>query len=376
VDVTLELSTPDGEGNGSQIFSLSAAELARWEIAVEPENPKNVEDMDAVFAALAGEGDTNGQSPDTAGGIHIQAWFDSESRAYMHRNPLNMTVMADRNCYFKIIHINVTNQMRTIYPNAYDKNNYLRANMPRAVFEGANYMLYEPYGVETILLVASDEQFKDIEKEFIAPWTACTAETLREAVRGNRGGDFEGSSEPIRFSGTGEARYSITILKPHEEYEYRRPENMTEAVQILRNDVVQKGGVFEGNETSGYGILNNVRSSYRVPRDKPDTVQFAVYYLDSFSGGPNAGVWTRGSGFNFSFARPGNIGRAVQAVRSGIEGKGGTFNGDEQQGSFKAGGIAGQYRVANVVNVTITEKPFVIPNSLIEKEVKSYFGGR
>jgi hypothetical protein len=374
VDVTLELSTPDGEGNGSQIFSLSAAELARWEIAIEPENPKKIDELDEVFTALAG--DTDGESPDTAGGIHIQAWFDSESRTYMHRDTLNMTVMADRNCYFKIIHIDVTNHMKTIYPNSYDRNNYLRANMPRAVFEGANYMLYEPYGVETIVLVASEEQFKDIEKEFIAPWTACTAETLREAVRGNRGGAFEASSRPITFSGAGEARYSITILKPHEEYEYRRPENMTEAVQTLRNDVVQNGGVFEGNETSGYAILNNVRSSYRVPRDKPDTVQFAVYYLDRFSGGPNAGVRTRGSGFNFSFTRPGDIRQAVQMVRSGIEGKGGIFNGNEQQGSFKASGITGQYRVTDMVNVTITEKPFVIPNSMIEKEVKNYFGGR
>jgi hypothetical protein len=87
-------------------------------------------------------------------------------------------------------------------------------------------------------------------------------------------------------------------------------------------------------------------------------------------------VRSRGSGFNFSFTRPGNISRAVQTVRSGIEGKGGTFSGNEQQGNFNASGIAGQYRVADMVNVTITEKPFIIPNSLIEREVKNYFGGK
>jgi hypothetical protein len=262
-----------------------------------------------------------------------------------------------------------------IYPNAYDKNNYLRANMPRSVFESADYMLYEPYGTETLLIAASAEQFNNIEKELIAPWTACTAETLREAIRG-RGGDFETPSRPrpIRFTGDGEARYSITLLKPHEEYEYEKPENMAEAIRAMRGDAVQQGGVFEGNETSGYGILNNVRTSYRVPRDRPDTIRFAVYYLDSFSG--TAGVRTRGQGFSFSFARPGDIGRAVEAVRSGIEKKCGVFNGNEQQGSFRASGIAGQYQVSGVVDVTITEKPALIPKSLIEKEVREYFGGR
>jgi hypothetical protein len=372
VDVTLELSAPEGTGNGSRIFSLSAAELTRWGIAVEPENPKNIDDLDAVLAVLAEDGETDRQSP-AAPGIHIQAWFDSESRTYMHRDPLKMTVMADRNCYFKIIHIDVNNQMKMIYPNSYDRNNYLRANVPRAVFESASYMLYEPYGTESILVVASSDPFSGIEQEFVAPWTACTAESLRTAIEGSRGGDIEAPPRPILFTGEGEERYSITILKPHEEYEYGRPENMAEAVQTMGGDIVQKGGFFEGNETSGYGILNNVRASYQAPRDRPDTVRFAVYYLDSFSGGP--GLRTRGQGFSFSFARPGDIGRAVDAVRSGIERKGGTFNGNDQQGSFRASGIAGQYQVSGVVNVTITEKPLLIPNSLIEKEVKNYFGG-
>jgi hypothetical protein len=151
---------------------------------------------------------------------------------------------------------------------------------------------------------------------------------------------------------------------------------MAEAVQALRADVVRQGGIFEGNETSGYGVLNKVRTSYRAARDRPDTVRLAVYYLESFAGGPGAGVRTRGRGFSFSFARPPDIGRAVQTVRSGIEGKGGVFDGNEKQGSFRAGGIAGQYRVSGVVDVTITEKPLLIPGSLIEKEVKNYFGGR
>jgi hypothetical protein len=67
---------------------------------------------------------------------------------------------------------------------------------------------------------------------------------------------------------------------------------------------------------------------------------------------------------------------AIMSVRSGVEANGGTFSGDEQQGNFRASGIAGQYNVADRVNVRISEKPVIIPNSLIEREVRSFFSGR
>jgi len=70
---------------------------------------------------------------------------------------------------------------------------------------------------------------------------------------------------------------------------------------------------------------------------------------------------------------PEDISQAIQTVRSGIENKGGTFNGNEKQGNFQAKGITGQYQVSNLVSVIILDKPFVIPYSLIEKEVKNYF---
>ena len=371
VDVTLELSTPDGSGDGSQIFSLSVTELARLGISIEPENQKTIQEREQIFSGLIDR--NNNQATQN---IHIQAWFDSESRTYLHRDELKMTVKADQDCYFKIVHIDVNNQMKMIYPNSNDTNNFLKANTSRSVFENAKYYLYGPYGTEKILVVASTEQFKNIEQDYITPWTTATAETI-EKVTAPTGGDLELDGKPIVSTREGEVSYSISILKPHDEYEYRKPENMEETVQSIRGDVLRQGGVFDGNDQSGYYILNGIRGSYRIPREKPDTLQFAIYYLDNYSGGSNAGVMPRGSGgYTFSFEKPKDISQAIQAVRSGIEGTGGTFSGNEQEGNFKASGITGQYRVSDLVNVTIIEKPFLIPNSRIEKEVKNYFGGR
>jgi hypothetical protein len=381
LDFTLELITPDETNDASQVVSIDINELERLGLSIEPENLDKITELEQIIESLADANTENTNNPPVSTaqanqGINIQAFFNSDSMTYFHRDQLKMTLTADRNCYFKVIHIDANNQMKMIYPNSSDTNNRLSANVPRAIFETANYMLYDPYGAEVILVVASSQQFPNIDREYVTPWVAATGSNIRSAVRGQtRGGDLE---SPITFSGEGEARYTINILRPHEEYSYVVPENIREAYQAISAEVQQKGGTLEGNETSGFYIIDNVRTSYRIPRDAPDTIQFAIYYLDNFTRGKSSRVTTRGagSGFNFNIPRPGNITQTIHQVKSGIEGSGGRFSGNEQQGNFQAKGITGQYRVADDVNVTITDKPFVIPNSMIEREVRSYFSER
>jgi len=370
-DVTLELITPNGAVSGSQIFSISTIELAKLGISVEPENLPKIQELEQAIEALSSGDPENATTTPANQSINIQAFFNSQSMTYFHRDELKMTVVADRDCYFKIIHIDANNQMEMIYPNSSDTNNTLKANVPREIFETAKCYLYEPYGAEVILVVASLQKFANIEKEYITPWVLpATTANIRNAVRGERGKELE---SPITFSGEGEAKYTITVLKPHEEYSFGRPDDMRELLQSLQADVSKQGGIFVGNETSAWYIMGGVRGSYRVSRDAPDTIQFAYYNLDAYIANSNRGTRARGSTFNFSFARPQNIAQAVQTVRSSILEKGGTFTGNEQQGNFRAKGITGQYRVTDVVNVTITEKPLVVPNSVIEREVRSYF---
>jgi hypothetical protein len=350
VDVTFELTTPNRDRDGSYIFSISVDVLQNIiGIAVEPENVANMIILDEVVPAPPAET------------IYIEASLNSNTRTYKHGDYLKLTVTADRDCYFKIIHIDVNNQIKMIFPTRNDSNNFLRANEGRTVFDNPNsrQVLCGPYGAEWLVVVASPVQFPGIEGEYNEPWKAATEEAIRAAT-----------------AGAGQARYSITVTKPHEEYEYPRPSNMTEFYQAIRDDAKQQGGYFEGNAASGFYIINNIRGSYLAPSDKPDTIEFASYFLDTYSGSTTTGTRTRGSAFNFSFTRPQDINRAVQTVRSSIQEKGGTFTGNEQQGNFQSNGITGRYQVSEVVSVTISEKPFIVPNSLIESEVKKYFGVR
>jgi len=346
VDVTLKLSTPAKDADGSQIFSLSLALLQQIPIAVEPENVKTMVVLDDLVPVPATET------------INIEARFNSATRTYKHADELKMTVKADKDCYFKIIHIDAENNFNMIFP-AKNDDNRLRANVSRAVFDtpATRRVLCGPYGAETLVVVASPVQFSGIEKDYGQPWKPAEEEALKKAL-----------------AGAGEERYSITIVKPHSEYEYAKPPNMEELWQGIREDAKKQNGYFEGGAVSGFYVINNVRGSYLVTGS--GTIQFASYNLDNYNGVPDRGARTRGKPFNFSFAKPQNIREAVQAAQTGIKNKGGAFNGNEQQGSFSASGISGQYKVSDMVNVTISEKPIVVPNSLIENEVKNFFGVR
>jgi hypothetical protein len=312
--------------------------------------------------------------------INIQAWFDSQlgSRNYMHREPLELTIMADKDCYFKVYTINANNEPPVLqYPNNADHDNRLFANRPRTIFESAKYVLYKPYGTETIWIVASTNQFENIEKEYTTPWSA---DTIKNSLRGNSRGELEMISGSQSFSEFGNVRFSINVLKPHDEYEYDKPVNMEEFVRLMRIDTAKERGEFNINSNikSGYSIVNNIRISYNIPKDAPDTIEFAYYRLNELLGGQRVNAKTRGSyePHKFEINKPRNITQTIQIVRSTIESKGGTFQGNEEKGNFKANGIEGNYEVYDKVNVTITDKPILVPNSLIEREIKIYFGGR
>jgi hypothetical protein len=81
-----------------------------------------------------------------------------------------------------------------------------------------------------------------------------------------------------------------------------------------------------------------------------------------------------GSAYKFSFDKPANMAQVVEQVKNGIAKSGGIFSGDERGGSFNASGISGKYEIPNAVVITIMEKPFIVPNGTIEKEIKKFFG--
>lgn len=73
--------------------------------------------------------------------------------------------------------------------------------------------------------------------------------------------------------------------------------------------------------------------------------------------------------FNLNFTEPADV--AVGKARAAVESQNGTFNGDVNSGNFEVSvfgnTIKGNYAVTGqILNLTITEKPFFVPCSTIE----------
>ena len=87
---------------------------------------------------------------------------------YLHRETLGITVMADRDCYFKVILIIVNNQEQMIFPEE-GEDNSLKANASVELFGDKNpYGLYGPYGSATVLIVAFANQFANIRQDSLS----------------------------------------------------------------------------------------------------------------------------------------------------------------------------------------------------------------
>ena len=81
---------------------------------------------------------------------------------------------------------------------------------------------------------------------------------------------------------------------------------------------------------------------------------------------------------NFSISFQGSPDDVFQKAKAAVEKQGGSFNGDQQSGSFSLnvfGKISGHYTVqGSQLDIIIEEKPIMIPCGAIENVLKSQIG--
>jgi len=365
VEITLELTSNNVVIN-SQSFTVPTAELNRIGITIDPPNNQSVRIRDEVFDKLnipdTNDKDRPSPAPGNQKALEISAFPNTDTFTYIDGDELKINLISNQNCYFKVYHIDINNKMQLIYPNTANKNNQLRANQQRTIPEApVRFNVQEPFGQDTILVIASIMQFTDIEVQ------------IESASRNVVIQIQELQDNPSVISGEAATRFSFTSLPStyyDNTYSYALPANITEAIQSIRSNILQQRGTFNGNESEGTFTVAGTIGNYRVTADA------IIFNIRNTGNQLTGSTRSAGSGYRFSIDRPTNMSQAVQSVRSGIERKGGRFEGDEQSGNFSASGIVGQYNVDNRVDIHISQKPLVVPNSMIEREVKNFFGVR
>lgn len=83
---------------------------------------------------------------------------------------------------------------------------------------------------------------------------------------------------------------------------------------------------------------------------------------------------------NFSIPFSGDSQQVINKARAAVQGQGGTLSGDDNSGQFQVSvfgsTIAGQYAVVgNELQIQVTDKPFMIPCSIIEGFLSKQLGG-
>jgi len=77
--------------------------------------------------------------------------------------------------------------------------------------------------------------------------------------------------------------------------------------------------------------------------------------------------------FSFEINRPEDIGKTLASVERTVRGGGGSFSGNEQNGSFSGKGVDGKYSVGDKITITITKKPMFASDSMVKSAISDYF---
>jgi hypothetical protein len=376
VEVTLSLI--DEASNvtiGTKSFLIPLNELQALDIAIFPANDtgeKEVIERERILSPLKAPA-RSGAPAANINTLNIDAWPNSDTHTYYDGEALIITLLSNKNCYIKVYHIDVDGKQQMIFPNQIDRENYLRANTELQIPKGSRFVLGPPYGQETIIAVASGSQFENLDKEMITVVEA-TRGTIDSIINTRGLSVQDGRAQNASGGETANTRFTFTILASGTENKvlrYSKPDDMRGFMRDMRTEILGRGGQFNGNEREGSFSETGLQGSYRVSGN-------SIIFTLKEERNKNTQPSTRGigakRGYNFSFDRPGDLRKAVNLVKSGIAEQGGAFRGDERAGSFEASGITGEYNIAQKVDVTIIDKPFIIPNSMIEKEVKKFFG--
>jgi hypothetical protein len=200
VEVNLELVSAAGDREvlGSAVFRIPGEELRKRRLSVLPPNTTE-EGLRRKTSILSLYDEKDNAfilriTPENADGIY----YDGQNMFF--------TLYAEKDCYFKIIHVDVDENTQVMYPISPRDNNFLKAGEARRIPDNnARIRLHEPFGVEYFIAEAYDEPFTP-EAAAPKPMSAMTKGATRSNP-GTKGASWTSSMDPAAT-----AKFSYSIL--------------------------------------------------------------------------------------------------------------------------------------------------------------------
>jgi hypothetical protein len=179
-------------------FIVSAAELKRRRLSLLPEKDT------AVISKAEFEAKRTATGPYAGGGnaFEFTVTPDDLDGVYYDGEYMSMRIYSGRDCYFRIVHVDVNGTAQVIYPLAAGDNNFIRAGQTRSIPDRTRFRMGPPFGEEYILVAAYDKPFR--------PAQGRGEQLSGEAV--SRGLVVEEQSAGAQMSPVATAKFSYTIL--------------------------------------------------------------------------------------------------------------------------------------------------------------------
>ena len=156
VEVTLRLvSASDNTVLGSSRFVIPAGELDRRRLSLYPGKDGSVitqAEFDAkqeIIAPFDGGNNTFG----------FTVKGDDLDGVYYEGEYMTMRLYAEKDCYFKILHVNVGGNVQVLYPRSPKDDNFIRAGQTRRIPDTTRFRITPPFGEEYILAAAYGSRF-------------------------------------------------------------------------------------------------------------------------------------------------------------------------------------------------------------------------
>jgi hypothetical protein len=156
-EVSLQLVSTSGNRVvlSSSRFVIPSSELQRRKLSLLPEK-------DNVIITKA-EFETKQKAVEPYSGKNNRWKFtvtpDVLDGIYYDGDYMTMRVFSERDCYFRIIHVDVNGETQVIYPLSANDNNFIRAGQTRRIPDNTRFKMGAPYGEEMILASAYERQF-------------------------------------------------------------------------------------------------------------------------------------------------------------------------------------------------------------------------
>jgi TolB-like protein len=155
--VTLRLvSARDNKALGSSRFVIPAAEMQKRDLSLYP--PKN----DTVISRAEFEAKQAAIAPfggrDNAFGFTVKA--DDLDGVYHAGQYMTMRLYAEKDCYFRILHVGVGGNVQTLYPRSPGDDNFIKAGQTRRIPDNTRFKIAAPFGEEYILAAAYSSRFE------------------------------------------------------------------------------------------------------------------------------------------------------------------------------------------------------------------------